>query len=369
MKNNKILFIVGASYVSGLEIISLHLIRALKENGYEVRVLVNGWNDGVFKESLSKLNVPFYEVKLGWIYLTKPAWTLDTLLHWPSAFASFRKILRDFGPDICHFSNYSAPIMLFPLLKKRKSLYSLHESHLPSRSHLIIYKLLNKRMQVFTAVSGHISKVLLRLGIPESKIRLIYNGLPAAAEGKREIRPTTFIGIIGQVAQWKGHDTLLEAVEKLAAAGRTNLKVYIYGNDTNEYAKNLKTRIRLKNLEEYFVWVGFVKDQDAIYEQLDIVVVPSLSEEPCSLTILEAMMRGKGVIASDRGGNIELVNDGVNGMIFRAGDANDLADLMERLLKNNDLITELGRKARERALTEFTVRRMTNEFITVYEAI
>src|ERR1700733_9023907 len=100
MKNKRILFIVGASYVSGLENITLHLIRGLKERGYEVKCVINGWNDGVFKSTLQSLGIDFFEMKLGWIYITKPKWTIDTLLHWPGAYFKFKKAIRSFDPDI-----------------------------------------------------------------------------------------------------------------------------------------------------------------------------------------------------------------------------------------------------------------------------
>ena len=52
----KILFFIGGSYVSGLEIITLHLIKELKEKGNTVHCIISGWNDGVFKQKLEELN-------------------------------------------------------------------------------------------------------------------------------------------------------------------------------------------------------------------------------------------------------------------------------------------------------------------------
>jgi glycosyltransferase involved in cell wall biosynthesis len=368
MKNKKILFVAGASYVSGLENITLHLIREVKAQGYDARCIISGWNDGVFKGQLTELGVPFYELKLGWFYLKHPSWTLDALRHWRPAYTQFRQVLNEFDPDIIHFTNYAAPLMVYPLLKGRKCLYALHETHLPTRKHLFIYRLLNRRVKIFTAVSGHIVNVLAALKIPRDKIRLVYNGVPVSPASPAADAQEVRIGIVGQIADWKGHDTLVDAVEKLTADPRpAPFKVGIYGNDKTPYAEMLKQRIKDKELGAYFTWHGFVKDQEMIYSSLDIVAVPSLSEEPCSLTLLETMMRGKAIIVSARGGNTELVDDGVNGKVFKAGDAGELTGCIRLLVEDRGLAGNYGKKAREKALREFTISRMVDQYVEIYQ--
>src|SRR5882724_8461670 len=102
----KILFFIGGSYVSGLETVTLYLLRDLKENGYDLQCVINGWNDGVYKKKLDEIDVPFYEVKLGWLYLRKPLWTLDSLVNYPKAYFTCKEIIKSFKPDIFHFCGY-----------------------------------------------------------------------------------------------------------------------------------------------------------------------------------------------------------------------------------------------------------------------
>src|ERR1700722_2603398 len=260
VNKRKILVFISASYVSGLEVVTLHLIRQLKERGHDVRCVVNGWNDGVFKQKLDESEIPWYQVKLGWLYVTRPWWTLDTLAYWPGAYGHCRKILRDFDPDICHFCTYANVIMLYPLLKGRKSVYNLQETHEPSKKDLWIYGKLNRRIDIFTAVSGHIVKVLRNLHIPAEKIRLVYNGVPVPPVlPARSLRPgrDPVLGIIGQVASWKGHETLVDAVGILArSANAADFVIAVFGNDKNDFAASLKTRIAREGLERHFVWKG-----------------------------------------------------------------------------------------------------------------
>ena len=370
MNKKKILVFISASYVSGLEVVTLHLIRQLKERGHDVRCVVNGWNDGVFKQKLDESEIPWYQVKLGWLYVTRPWWTLDTLAHWPGAYGHCRKILRDFDPDICHFCTYANVIMLYPLLKGRKSVYNLQETHEPSKKDLWIYGKLNRRIDIFTAVSGHIVKVLRNLHIPAEKIRLVYNGVPVPPVlPARSLRPgrDPVLGIIGQVASWKGHETLVDAVGILArSANAADFVVAVFGNDKNDFAASLKTRIAREGLERHFVWKGFLPDQAAIYDQVDIVVVPSLSQEPCSLTILESMMRYKALIVSDRGGNPELVDHEDNGLVFSAENAGQLAACISLLLRNPDMAAEMAERAAAKAGKSFTDSNMTDIYINAY---
>jgi glycosyltransferase involved in cell wall biosynthesis len=170
----------------------------------------------------------------------------------------------------------------------------------------VIYRLLNRKIDAFTAVSDHIKKVLTNLSIPDKKIHQVYNGIPIIAElpiKKLEALIKSEVlkfAIIGQVAEWKGHSTLLAAVENLIGKGKNNFIIAVYGNDNNPFADRLKNQIEVRNLGRWFEWKGFVNNQDAIYNECAVVIVPSLSEEPCSLTIIEAMSMAKGLIVSDR---------------------------------------------------------------------
>jgi len=363
----RILVVIGGSYVSGLEVVTLHLIKGLKDAGHEIRCLVNGWNDNHFKRLLDDLDVPYDEVKLGWLYITKPFWTLDTLVHLPGAYLKSRKIMKAFDPDILHFCNYASVIMLSSLLKNKNCVYNLQEPHAPTRTNLYFYRLVNRRIKVFTAVSDYIKKVLIDLRIPNDKIRVIYNGVPAIQQAfEKQPEQRIVFAIVGQVAAWKGHDTLVKAVDLLTRSGYSSFEVKIFGNHKNAYAEELKKKIKDKQIESFFIWEGFVQDQDSIYNRSDVVVVPSLSQEPCSLTILEAMMRKKGLIVSDRGGNPELVNHQVTGLIFSAEDAGDLAGCLRTFLQDSSLIAALGEKAGQHAAKTFTADRMTQEYVSLY---
>jgi len=367
LNKKKILVFIGGSYISGLEFVTLHLIGELKREGHIVRCVVNGWNDGMIIKELQKMDIPFDEAKLGWLYLTKPGWTIDSLVHLPGAYLKCRKILSAFNPDIVHFCNYASVILLAPLLKHEVCLYALHEPHEPNGKNVFIYRLLNRRIGVFTAVSRYIEQVLVELGIPKDKIRLVYNGVPAIQSPPGKSPADIFVfGIIGQVVPWKGHTTLVDAVRLLKDSDVPRFVVKIFGNDKTTFGESLRGHIRETGTEDYFTWEGFVREQDSIYGQLDAVIVPSLSEEPCSLTILESMMRGKPLIVSDRGGNPELIEDKKTGLIFKADDPARLADCIRLFLQRSPSTLAMGEKAHEKALDSHTEHKMALTYTAIY---
>ena len=367
--SKKILFFTGGAYVAGLEIMMLTLIRGLKDKGNDVRCVINGWNDGDFKNRLSEIDVPYYEVKLGWLYLKKPTWTFDTLINYPKAYITCKKVLKDFKPDVVNFTSYAMPIMLYPLIKAN-SFYTLHDTQLPYLKHRIIYKLLKKKIGTFIAVSNHIADILRNLSIPNEKIKVIYNGVAAPdfllVSKKMAIENTFCFAIIGQIIGLKGHGILINSVELLAKKGITNFKVFIIGNNNNDYSKLLVEQIAEKNITSFFVWKGFIKNKEEIYSGIDAVIIPSLCTEAFSLTTAETMIRGLGVIASNLGGIKELIDPGENGLLFKVGDAEELSECMDKLMQERGYNEILGVKAKKKALTNFTDQAMTDNYLEIY---
>lgn len=100
---------------------------------------------------------------------------------------------------------------------------------------------------------------------------------------------------------------------------------------------------------------------------VDAVIMPSVWEETAGLSVIEQMMRGRLVIASDIGGLAEIVGDA--GLKFANGDQHALAACMRKVMEDSSLIGALGEKARERARLHFGRERMIEEHAKVYRQI
>ncbi|WP_240500238.1 glycosyltransferase [Halioglobus japonicus] len=110
-------------------------------------------------------------------------------------------------------------------------------------------------------------------------------------------------------------------------------------------------------------------DHAALLESVhsaNIVVVPSLSEG-FGLTALEAMALSKPVVASDVGGLKEVIIDGESGVLFPAGDSEELASILLELVNSPELMQRIGLAARERAEAAFSLGMIADQYIDVYQ--
>jgi glycosyltransferase involved in cell wall biosynthesis len=173
-------------------------------------------------------------------------------------------------------------------------------------------------------------------GIPESHFRHLYNSVPASLRQvrsmAREPRDHIVFGFIGTLYPPKGVPILVEAFERL---GSDHAALHIWGDvpitASKEYADGLKEQgKRLPNL----VFHGsFPPEKLAeVLLQTDVLVLPSTWYENNPLVILEALAAGVPVLAGDIGGMAELVQHDVNGLQFRVGDPQDLAEKMRMML-------------------------------------
>ncbi len=118
-------------------------------------------------------------------------------------------------------------------------------------------------------------------------------------------------------------------------------------------------------LEADIRFTGNRLDVPDLLRQLDLFVLPSLNEG-ISNTILEAMATGVPVIASRTGGNPELVTDGETGALFTPGDQAELAGLLEKFLKDDQLRQITGKKARESIIQRFSMANMAAGYTDVW---
>lgn len=147
------------------------------------------------------------------------------------------------------------------------------------------------------------------------------------------------IGYMGQIAPHKGVHTLFQAVQRLPGA---NLKVTAYGDVTPfpDYTRRLRQMAR-QDARLELAGVFERTQVSRVLQDLDVIVVPSINYENSPNTILEAFAHRTPVVVSDLGGMAELVENGVNGLTFAAGDAASLAAQLRRLLEEPGLLARL----------------------------
>jgi glycosyltransferase involved in cell wall biosynthesis len=166
---------------------------------------------------------------------------------------------------------------------------------------------------------------------------------------------------VGNLMPHKGIDTLLEAFRIL---DRPQAMLTLYGGFLDvQYAQKIERKAKT-----YGVMLrGKYRQADlpGIYGEIDVAIVPSLCKENAPLSAREAFIGGAPVIASNVGGLPEAVSDGENGLLFKAGDANDLAQKMRVFLDSPNTIQRFRQKLQQPK----TIEHYAGEIAAIYTQV
>lgn len=366
--SKKILVILGASHVSGAEKITLDVVKGLKDKEYLVHCLINGWNNGDFIQRLDAMGVEYTSVKLGWYYLSKPLWTLDSLVHFPKAAITFARLYKRLNPDLVYAISYKQLVLLYPFIKA-PVVYHVHECHSTVKQSRFFLKHLGDKVAAYIAVSAFIRKDILACGIAAEKISVVYNGidvLPLPAKSTTS-RPFT-IGIVGQVIRRKGHAV---AIDVLVGLKQKNIdaRLIIVGAGDKGLEDELKAKIETSGIASQVEWRGYKKTLYEIYEGIDVVLAPTITAEPFGLMACEANMMQLPAVVSNQGGLPEIIEDGYNGYLFNPADPEAAVNAMLALYKSQELRKQIGENGRKKVIKEFSKQNMIEASIAVMERI
>jgi glycosyltransferase involved in cell wall biosynthesis len=200
----------------------------------------------------------------------------------------------------------------------------------------------------------------LRRGFSTSALPLIYPGVELPASVRCHTDEAVRLLYCGRVISYKGPHVALVALEKLPAA-YTLTVIGIHESDS-EYGDQLHGWVSEHGLEDRVTFRGQLPRDRALEEYLrhDVLVFPSLWEEPLGLVVLEAMAAGLPVAASRRGAPVELITHGRTGLLHEPGDPQDLARTL-LALSSIQVRSEMGAAAREDVRRRFALQRYVGQ--------
>ena len=121
------------------------------------------------------------------------------------------------------------------------------------------------------------------------------------------------VGIVGRIEEGKGQYIVLDALANLK---ELNIKVMIVGHTMDEvYLRSLKEKIKEVGIEDKVIFTGFTKEVDAHMKLFDVNILAT-KKETFGLVVIEAMMNKVCMIATNAGGPLEIIEDGVDGLLF-----------------------------------------------------
>jgi glycosyltransferase involved in cell wall biosynthesis len=172
--------------------------------------------------------------------------------------------------------------------------------------------------------------------------------------------------LVGRLSWNKGHDILIDAVRQLRTEHSiTTIRCLFSGSGHEE--KQIKEYAFQSEEDQFcFHFMGYTEDLRDIYWAADIFVLPS-RKEGFALVVAEAMACGVVPIRTPAGGAEDQIEDGVNGFIFPFDDSETLVSQLKLLSNNPQLREHLAAQAYKTAQQKFTLEKMINDTIAVYE--
>lgn len=212
-------------------------------------------------------------------------------------------------------------------------------------------------VDIFLSPSRFLAK-LVSQRIPESKIRVLHNGidLDAYSSGSSDHAYALYFG---RLSREKGIETLLKTHSMLG----NEMPLKVVGAGPLE--KGL--RERYPNAEFLGYQAGDVLKETIANSAF--VVVPSEWYENCSMVVLEAMAMGKSVIGSRIGGIPEQIDEGKTGFLFEMGNVGELAAKMKALFQYPDMRRTMGMAARKKAEQEYSLDAHCTTLLKIYKEL
>ena len=301
------------------------------------------------------------------------------------------KLLRKLKPSITHTRNLAAleTVVIAFLAGVRKRVHSEHgwgmaDLHGTNRKYRLLRKWMSKLVHRYIGLSKHIENYLYKdVGIAKSKLTQLYNGVNETRfnanpnkEAQTKFFPDGFlsadsivIGTVGRMEPVKDQLALANAFIQLldkCKSEKSKLRLVIIGD--GELRAPIQQRLQEAGVATQ-TWLPGSHDQvPALMQAMDIFVLPSRNEG-ISNTILEAMASGLPVVATNVGGNPELVVENETGTLVPVDDVNALTNAIHMYVSNPDERSKQGRAGRVRIEQYFRLEHMVSKYLSVYDSL
>lgn len=205
--------------------------------------------------------------------------------------------------------------------------------------------------------------------VVHSPVDAIAEPVPPADRSEPGAPRAFSVGLVGRFAPWKGQLEAVQAFarEEMPADARLVLiGAPLFGEE--RYAEQVRQEARRLGLDDRVDFVGFVDDVMSRLAELDVLLHASLVPEPFGQVIVEGMAAGVSVVATRGGGPSEIIKDGVDGLLYTAGDTAELARTIRRLRQDGELRATLRENGLRRS-RDFSTDVIAPEVLAVYDQL
>ena len=358
----KVLLYTDTPNIGGAEKHMLLLAKYLKKKGHKVSLAFGKYSKLM---QTQKEFEPFCEQ----IYQIK---TLHK--HDPRHFFALKKLLREgqfdllhlhlWNPGSCRYAFFAATATGTPIITTEHDPFELH-----GIKKWIKKACLKRTSQTITVSSDNFRLLDDYYEVPKERLKLVPNGIEIDRfldnHDKADLpvqKGDQVITCIAELHLRKGHRYLLEAFRKLQAE-MPHLRLILVGRGPAE--AQLKTQAQdIPNVH----FLGWRDDIPQILRTSDIFILPSL-REAFGLTVLEAMASGTIAVATNNGGTVDIIQDGVTGYLIPPSSAQAIYERLSIILKNPQQKADIEREAQHRLREKFTAEKMAEATLAVYQEV
>ncbi|AFY87793.1 glycosyl transferase group 1 [Chroococcidiopsis thermalis PCC 7203] len=367
----KILFLDQSGKPGGAELCLLDIVKP-----YRDRCLVGLFADGGFKDLLQQHEIPVQVLTGRSLQVSKDSGLLQgasSLGQLLPLITRVAKIAREY--DIIYANTQKALVVgaIASLLSRRPLVYHLHDilstEHF-SRTNLRLAVTLANRASLVIANSQASQKAFLAAGGNPKLVRVVYNGFApqlyrqenSVAQTRQELglEGKFVVGHFSRLAPWKGQHVLLEALTQCPPEVTA-----IFVGDAlfgeQDYKQQLHQQVAELGLEQRVQFLGFRSDVVSLMAACDLVAHTSIAAEPFGRVIVEAMLCGRPVVASQAGGAVELVETGKTGWLVPPGDAQKLAEIINTCRQQSEMASAIAHQAQISASQRFELNEINRQ--------
>lgn len=359
-------------YLGGTERQVMNLATGLDGTRFDLHLGCNGKVGALLEEAIAA-GIPVQE------YPVKSLYNLGAM----HARLRLARYLREHSIEIVHSYGFYSNLFAIPAARLAgvpvviASIRDCGEALTPTQRRA--QKMFCRMADCVLANAEGVRRWLISEGYPARKIQVIRNGIvrpaPVPLEEGSKLRQefclpanTRLVAVCSRLTPLKGIEHFLGAIS-VVGRSRPDVRFLIIGGPSHigdgSYKSDLERYASSLGLGDRVIFTGFRTDIAKILPEIDISVLPSLSEG-LSNSLLEAMSAGVPVIATRVGGTPEAVEDGATGLLIPPCDLDALVRAMTFLLDNPQSAKRMGVEGRRRALSRFSVERMVQETESLY---
>lgn len=375
----RVLALFGGVNMLGSERGNLEALSAIREKGGKVLLVMSDapWAAQIRQEVVAR---GFDIFQSPYLTLRRPDNPINPLLAYPPgiirASLRLRKAIARFRPTHIHASNQLYVLNFLPALalSKIRIIYRCGDKPvLHNFVHRMVWRFLARKVHRFVAISRFIARQLVLNGVNDERISIIYNRPPARHEagvtGIEKKAGATRIIFVGQVNATKGPHLLIDAFRKLASdypfaelliAGR----ISDWAGD--QWARDLRDSVKSEaGIHDRVHFLGHVENIPALLEQCDILVAPTVTEEPLGNVVMEAKQAGVPSIVFPSGGLPEMIEHGVDGYVCEEKSVDSLVTALRFYLDDPEARTRQALAARS-SLVKYKVDQFPDLWERIY---